>query len=543
MGKNLAWRAGLVAAVVVIAIIIFLPSLPGVRSALPKWWPGNKINLGLDLQGGMHLVYEVETDKAVQSFTNRIVANLRATAQEKGVQLTDIRQTADDQIEATLANPADSGKFLSIVSDLGALEKRSQEGNKIVIGVKPKEAARIKANSVSQALETIRNRIDQFGVAEPVIVQQGADQILVQLPGVKDTQRALDLIGKTALLEFKLIDEKAQLSPPLPDSVPASEADNLLKQYEGKIPEGDQILFERVVDRSTGAVTKRPYLVKKDAMMTGDVLTEARMGLDPRTQEAEVNFKLDPTGAKIFDQVTAANVGNRMAIILDGNVYSAPVIRERISGGSGVISGRFTESEAKDLAIVLRAGALPAPLKPLQNLTVGPTLGNDSIQAGSKAIILGAILVVLFMAVYYKMSGVIADFAIVLNIIVLIGALAMLNATLTLPGLAGILLTIGMGVDSNVLIFERIREEFRSGKSVRAAIDGGYDKAFTTVLDSHVTTLITAAVLFQFGTGPIKGFAVSLSLGIMINLFTALVGTKVVFDFITSKRKLEKLSI
>ncbi|MHB8172975.1 MAG: protein translocase subunit SecD, partial [Nitrospirota bacterium] len=225
------------------------------------------------------------------------------------------------------------------------------------------------------------------------------------------------------------------------------------------------------------------------------------------------------------------------------NVYSAPVIRERISGGSGVISGNFTASEAKDLAIVLRAGALPAPLKPLQNLTVGPTLGSDSIQAGRKAIILGTLLVVIFMAIYYRLSGVIADFAVILNVVVLIGALALLNATLTLPGLAGILLTIGMGVDSNVLIFERIREELRTGKTVRAAIDGGYNKAFTTVLDSHVTTLITAAVLFQFGTGPIKGFAVSLSLGIMINLFTALVGTKVVFDLWTSKKKLEKLSI
>ncbi len=278
-------------------------------------------------------------------------------------------------------------------------------------------------------------------------------------------------------------------------------------------------------------------------MMTGDVLREARMGLDPRTQEPEVNFELDPAGARLFDAITAANVGKRFAIVLDGNVYSAPVIRERISGGKGVISGRFTESEAKDLAIVLRAGALPAPLQPLQNLTVGPTLGSDSIDSGRKAIILGTILVLIFMAVYYKMSGVIADFAVVLNVVVLIGALALLNATLTLPGLAGILLTIGMGVDSNVLIFERIREELRTGKTVRAAIDGGYDKAFTTVLDSHVTTLITAAVLFQFGTGPIKGFAVSLSLGILINLFTALVGTKTVFDLINSKRKLEKLSI
>jgi preprotein translocase subunit SecD len=527
MNRSLTWRMVLVASVVAVALIIFLPSLPGVRGSLPKWWPGNRINLGLDLQGGMHLIYQVETDVAI----------------EKKISLVDVKQTSPTTIEATVQNPADMDKLLSVASDLGVLEKTSQEGNTVILALKPAEAERIKTSSVSQALETIRNRIDQFGVAEPVIVQQGTDQILIQLPGVRDTQRALDLIGKTAQLEFKMLDETTQLTPPLPDSIPASEADSLLAQYKDKIPAGDEILFERVVDRSTGAVSKRPYLVKNDSIMTGDVLQEARMDISPQTKGAEVAFKLDTTGARIFDQATAANVGKRMAIILDNVVYSAPVIRERISGGSGVISGNFTEAEAKDLAIVLRAGALPAPLKPLQNLTVGPTLGNDSIQSGRKAIILGTLLVVIFMAIYYGISGIIADFAIMLNVVVLIGALALLNATLTLPGLAGILLTIGMGVDSNVLIFERIREELHLGKSVRAAIDGGYDKAFTTVLDSHVTTLITAAVLFQFGTGPIKGFAVSLSLGIMINLFTALVGTKVVFDLWTSKKKLEKLSI
>ena len=543
MNKSLYWRLALISAVVVIAIVIFLPSLPGVRSGLPKWWPGNKINLGLDLQGGMHLVYQVQTEKAVESLTGRLVSNLKNTAAEKNVPVVDIRQTSGRELEATLANASDVDKFLGLVSDVGVLEKKSQEGSKVLLAVKEKEAERIKANSVSQALETIRNRIDQFGVAEPVILQQGVDEILVQLPGVKDPQRALDLIGKTALLEFKLLDETTQLTPALPDSIQASESDALLAQYKDKIPPDDEILFERVVDRSTGAVSKHPYLIKKETKMTGDVLREARMGLDPRTQEPEVNFELDPSGARLFDAITAANVGKRFAIVLDGNVYSAPVIRERISGGKGVISGRFTESEAKDLAIVLRAGALPAPLMPIQNLTVGPTLGSDSIDSGRKAIVFGTILVLIFMAVYYKMAGVIADFAVVLNVVVLIGALALLNATLTLPGLAGILLTIGMGVDSNVLIFERIREELRTGKTVRAAIDGGYDKAFTTVLDSHVTTLITAAVLFQFGTGPIKGFAVSLSLGIVINLFTALVGTKVVFDLINSNRKLDKLSI
>lgn len=541
MSKSLMWRSTLIASLVVIALALFIPSLPGVREALPKWWPGNKINLGLDLQGGMHLVYQVQAEKALESSTGRLANNIKNTAAEKGINLLGIRQTSPSEIEATLEKPGDMDKFLGIVSDLNILEKKSQEGNKVVLDVKAAEAQKIKENSVSQALETIRNRIDQFGVAEPVIVRQGTDEILIQLPGIKDPQRALNLIGKTALLEFRMADDQTQLTPPLPASINASDSDAVLAQYKDKIPADDVIQFERVTDKDTGAVSKRPYLLKKDAMMTGDVLTEARVEIGQRGAP-EVGFKLDATGAKIFEQITANNIGKRMAIVLDGNVYSAPTIQSKISG-DGVITGRFTEEEAKDLAIVLKAGALPAPLTPLQNLTVGPTLGNDSIDAGRKAILLGAILVIVFMAVYYGMSGIIADFAIALNLVILIGALALLNATLTLPGLAGILLTIGMGVDSNVLIFERIRDELRLGKSVRAAVDGGYDKAFTTVLDSHVTTLITAAVLFQFGTGPIKGFAVTLSLGIIINLFTALVGTKVVFDYINSKRKLERLSI
>ena len=547
MNKSLMRRLILLSVVVVGAILLFLPSMPVVKDSLPEWWKknkvlGNKINLGLDLQGGMHLVYQVQTEEALKSATARYADGLKMTAAEKKITLAGIMAVSDTDIEATLTNSSDVEKFRNMATDLGTLEVKAIEGNKVVLSVKLKEAERIKTTSVSQALETLRNRIDQFGVAEPVILQQGADEILIQLPGVKDTQRALNLIGKTALLEFKMLDEASQLNPPLPASIVPSEAEATLAKYQGQVPPDDEILFERSEDKSTGAVSLHPYLIKKPTMMTGGELSEAHMEIGGN-QEARVAFKLGQSGTQIFGALTTNNVGKKMAIIMDGNVYSAPVIREPITGGSGVISGSFTESEAKDLAIVLRAGALPAPLKPLQNLTVGPTLGNDSIEAGKKAIFLGALLVVVFMAVYYRMSGVIADFAIVLNLVVLIGALAALSATLTLPGLAGILLTIGMGVDSNVLIFERIREELRLGKTVRGAIDGGYDKAFSTILDSHITTLITGMVLFQFGTGPIKGFAVTLCLGIAINLFTALVGTKVVFDYITSRRKLEKLSI
>jgi preprotein translocase subunit SecD len=391
----------------------------------------------------------------------------------------------------------------------------------------PNEAKAIEESAVRQGLETIRNRVDQFGVAEPVIVPQGDKEILVQLPGIKEPQRAIELIGRTALLEFKLVDEENSLEEAL----------------KGNLPPGSEILYQKVAEKDTGVVTRRPYLLKKRALMTGDVLTDARMRIKSDFNEPYVSLDFDNRGARLFDQITAENVKKRLAIVLDNNVYSAPVIQERISGGKAQISGSFTPEEASDLAIVLRAGALPAPVKIIQNVTVGPSLGQDSIDKGLRAALIGAALVVVFMAVYYGLSGLIADWALVLNIIYLMGAMASMRATLTLPGIAGIILAIGMAVDSNVLMFERIREELRLGKTVRAAVDAGYDKALFTIIDSHVTTLITAVVLFQFGTGPIKGFAVTLSLGVIINLFSALIGTKVIFDWINLKKQLKTLSI
>jgi len=312
---------------------------------------------------------------------------------------------------------------------------------------------------------------------------------------------------------------------------------------KGNIPEGSEVLYEKNIDNATGRVTTTPIVLKKKTVLSGDVISDARVAIDSQYNKPYVSITFDSRGSRMFDQITAENVKKRMAIVLDGTVYSAPVIQERISGGRAQISGTYTLEEATDLAIALRAGALPAPVKILQNLTVGPTLGQDSIEKGIKAALLGAILVVIFMLVYYRVSGVIADFALILNILFLMGALAVLGATLTLPGIAGIILTIGMSVDSNVLILERIREELKLGKTVRSAIDAGYDKAFSTVMDSHITTLITAVVLFQFGTGPIKGFAVSLSLGVIINLFTAIIGTKVVYDYMIKKGMLKTLKL
>jgi len=290
-------------------------------------------------------------------------------------------------------------------------------------------------------------------------------------------------------------------------------------------------------------VTETPMVVKKKALITGDLLTDAQVRIDSQFNQPYVGIEFNALGARLFDQVTAANVNKRFAIVLDNTIYSAPVIRERISGGSAQISGNFTEKTASDLAIVLRAGALPAPVKIIQNVTVGASLGKDSIEKGLMAGAIGVALVIIFMAIYYKLAGVVANIGMLLNILYLMGALSALGATLTLPGIAAIVLLIGMSVDSNVIIFERIREELRVGKSPKSALEAGYDKAFLTVMDSHVTALITAAVLFQFGTGPVKGFAVSLSLGIIINLFTALLGTKVIFDLFLHKGTVKRMSI
>jgi preprotein translocase subunit SecD len=451
---------------------------------------------------------------------------------KKDVPFTKIERTPDGKISVVLPDSKANDRFNQIRSDqfagLKVASFREAEGKfQYLLEANPKEAKGVEESAVRQALETIRNRVDQFGVAEPVIVPQGDREILVQLPGIKEPQRAIELIGKTALLEFKLVDEENSLEEAL----------------KGNIPPGSEVLYQKVTEGNTGVVTRRPYLIKKRSLMTGDVLTDARMRIKSDFNESYVSLDFDARGARLFDQITAENVRKRLAIVLDNNVYSAPVIQERISGGKAQITGSFSPEEASDLAIVLRAGALPAPVKIIQNVTVGPSLGQDSIDKGIRAAIIGSILVVVFMAVYYGMSGVIADWALFLNIVYLMGAFAAMRATLTLPGIAGIILAIGMAVDTNVLMFERIREELRVGKAVRAAVDAGYDKAFFTIIDSHVTTLITAIVLFQFGTGPIKGFAVTLSLGVIINLFSALIGTKVIFDWINLKKQLKTLSI
>ncbi len=539
MKKNVLWRILFIGFTVLVAVVFFLPNTP-LFSSMPDWWqktmPGKGIVLGLDLQGGLHLVYEVEGQKAVETSTDRYVSLIRDNLAKRKIQADVKRNGLEIQITPGTQEVSDILKTSYPFLDT------SSSGQSIVARIDGKEATKIEDNAVDQALETIRNRVDQFGVAEPTIVRQGDRDIVVELPGVKDPRRAIDLIGKTAQLEFKIVDDETPVAAQLPSSIQPGDEESILRQFQDKVPADDEVLFERKVNRETGVVSIAPLLLKKQAALTGSLLSEAKVSLDNLAQPY-VSISFNAEGAKLFDEVTAANVKKRMAIILDNNVYSAPVIQERISGGNAQITGSFSMDEAKDLAIVLRAGALPAPLKMLQNVTVGPSLGSDSIHAGLLAGIMGTIAVIVFMIIYYRLSGVVADFALVLNIVILFGAMASLNSTLSLPGIAGIILAIGMAVDSNVLMFERIRDEIRSGKTPRSAVDSGYHKAFWTIFDSHVTTLITAAVLFQFGTGPIKGFAVTLSLGVLINLYTALIGTKTIFDLINSRRDVKKLSI
>jgi len=523
--KSISWKPVVVVAVFLAATIYILPTFnPGI-------WPHKAISLGLDLQGGMHLVLEVESDKALASTMERIAQELKERARRENFTAT-FKVVDGARIEATVDGDDAIKAFQSVLDqdyrDL-RVQDRQRDGAHLTLNLDlpEKEAEHIKQLAVSQALETIRNRIDQFGVSEPDIRRQGDRRLLIQLPGIKDTDRAKELIGRTAQLEFKLVDER--MSP-----------EAALK--EG-LPPGTEILYQVDVDPGTRREYKVPYLLRKTPLLTGEYLTDARVRYDQSKRSYYVAIDFDRKGARIFERVTGENIHKRLAIVLDNKVHSAPEIQDRIAGGSAVITGNFTATQAEDLAIVLRAGALPAPVKVLEERTVGPSLGKDSINKGLISMVVGGLLVVFFMLIYYKASGLLADIALLLNVLLMGAGLAAFQATLTLPGIAGFILTIGMAVDANVIIFERIREELRLGKTPRAAVDAGYDRGTLTILDANVTTLIAALVLFQFGTGPVKGFAVTLSLGVVASMFTALVFTRLVYDIYLTGRKVTRLSI
>ena len=533
MSKSLGWRAAIVAFAVLMSFVYLMPSL---TSEFPGWWsnllPRDKIHLGLDLQGGMHLVLEVGSLKAVESHLERVVEELKRDLRKTKIRYVELKRLGNDRITLTLMRSEHKDKFEKMAeANYPDFEKISIPTNEdqpsFQLSLVPRAKSRIIKMAVDQALETIRNRIDQFGVSEPDIRPQEDNRILVQLPGIKDPKRAIDLIGKTALLEFKLVDEDHSVEEAL----------------KGNVPPGDEILYEVTIDPKTGHKTKIPFLLKKRTLITGEYITDARVQFDSQYSEPYVSLSFDARGARLFEQITGQNIKKRLAIVLDKKVNSAPVIQDKISGGRAQITGRFTTDEARDLAIILRAGALPAPVKIIEERTVGPSLGKDSIEKGFKSMIIGGLVVVIFMMVYYGISGIIADLALLFNIVIIMAGLAFFGATLTLPGIAGIILTIGMSVDANVLIFERIREELRLGKTPRASIEGGYGKALVTILDAQVTTLIAALVLFQFGTGPVRGFAVTVSIGIIGSLFTAIFVTRIIFDYLYVQRRMKKLRI
>jgi len=555
MNTSLKLKLGLLAMIIIFSIMAIVPSF---YAGTPSWWKKylapEGLKLGLDLQGGVHLVLRVNLKEAAEKSLDISASQLKTALEEKNITVVQIDSGDPAKIVYTLPNTGAVATVEELIKDRFKnldIKVDAEEGSfpRISIKLQQEQIDFINKNAVEQSLEIIRNRIDQFGVAEPVIIRQGEDEIVVQLPGIKDQQRALALIGKTAQLEFKLVADDTGINlQQLINSAIASkqwqlngDIKDLNLALQGQLPPGTEIYFEKRVDNATKVETKIPILLKTPVLMTGDMVQDANATIGGSYNEPYVSLDLTGEGKDLFANITEKNVGKRLAIILDDVVRSAPVIRERILGGRAQISGSFTMDEARDLAIVLRAGALPAPINPIQNLTVGASLGQDSINKGLKSGIFGAMLVLLFMVIYYRMSGIIADLALGLNILLLFVGLAMLSATLTLPGIAGIILSIGMAVDANVLIFERMREEFALGKSVKSGVDSGFDKAFWSIVDSQVTTLITALALFMFGTGPIKGFAVTLSLGIIFNLFAVLFGTRLVYDSLYSMKSLKDL--
>ncbi|MBI5570520.1 MAG: protein translocase subunit SecD [Desulfomonile tiedjei] len=534
MIQSLQWRFAVIAVILAVCLFLVYPSLGPVPTFWDKYLPNNPIRLGLDLQGGLYLVLEVEADKAVESVVDQSIIEASALMKDEKIRYSDIVRTSPTSIAVYLREAEQEPLFDSkVLGNLHNFKKMgsgpAEKGFEIKLQVDPQMVDGIKQRAVRQAVDTIRSRVDALGVTEPDVVIQGVDRIVVQLPGLKeDINRAIDIIKRTARLEFKLVDENASLG----------------EAEKGNIPAGDELLYETKRSSKTGAPMRTAYVVKKQILLTGDTLTDARVTPD-QYGRMSISIEFNRAGAAQFERITGEHVNERLAIVLDNRIYSAPVIKDRISGGHAVIEGQFTPEEAHDLALVLRAGSLPAPVKILEERSVGPSLGEDSIRSGRNATVVGMLLVMLGMLVYYKLSGAVADIALVFNLLLIFAIMVapFLRATLTLPGLAGVALTMGMAIDANVLIFERMREELRMGKSPRAAMEIGYAKAFTTIFDSNLTTILAALPLIQFGTGPVKGFAVTLCIGLAASMFTALFVTRAIYDYAFLVKRIKTLSI
>ena len=539
MNKNLGWKLGLVAAILLAFLfgIFGIPkdlSAKGLVASLQ-----DRIHLGLDLKGGTHLILQVQVNDAVNADSDRAVERLKEALRTKKINYADISKpdpvNSPDKIVIKGVPPESSSDLRSIVSDrLSEYEAASGAENSWTLTMKPQSLVSLKNQAVQQAIETIRNRIDQLGVSEPVIEEHGLGQyqILVQLPGVDDPARVKEIMQSTAMLEIRQALDNGQAYP---------DEQAALAAHNGVLPPDAVLLHGK--NKGGSGTEDALYLISRVSAVAGHDLRQASVGRD-ETGRPEVNFILTGEGGRRFSRFTREHVNDYLAVVLDNKVQEVAVIKSEISDQGRISGGGMTEQYAKDLALVLNSGALPASIKYLEERTVGPSLGSDSIRAGVQAAIIGMLAVLIFMLVYYRGAGINADIALILNLVILLGFMGYFGATLTLPGIAGVILTVGMGVDSNVLIFERIREELRNGKTPPSAVEQGFGHAWITIVDTHVTTIVSAAILFLFGTGPVKGFAVTLTFGLLANLFTAVFVSRMIFDWIlTRKQRGEALSI
>ncbi len=504
-------------------VIFILSIIFGVVFSVPSFLQtesGKKISLGLDLQGGLHMRLGVKTDEAVTSKIKSIATSIKYFADDEDV-LIDNLGIRGDSVIFTVLDADEIPKVDKMLEQIKGLNIVKNDLD-FRINLTEEEAARTKDLAVSQAVETIRNRLDQFGLSEPTVIRQGPTAIVVELPGIKtatDEKAARELISKPANLELMAVDEER--------------ADQVYTLSVGAAAEYGDIILEDTKDPNI------KYLVKEIPILNGSQVIDAQVAFD-QSNQAIINFTLNTSGARIFGDFTSKSVGKRLAVVLDGKVYSAPNIRERIGGGSGQISGGFTTIEAGNVAIALRSGALPASVELLEKRSVGPSLGADSIKASTIALVSGFLIVFIFMIIYYRNAGIIANIALVTNIFIIISVMAMFGATLTLPGMAGIVLTVGMAVDANVIIGERIRELLKQGVSIPKSIEDGYSNAMRAILDANITTLLVAVILYAYGTGPIKGFAVTISIGILASMLTAILGTHGIYEALLPKIQKDK---
>ena len=528
------WSKILTGLILIAGILFALPNALTKQqiARLPGFMPKSQVTLGLDLQGGSYLLLEVELNKVIEDRLNTLVADIRMGLRKADIGYRNL-QAKGHAVSVEIINPAKLDKARQILDGLnpsatgGLLSVGAHEyalttsHGALKMALTDSYIVQMRSQIVSQSIEVVRRRIDAMGTREPTIEQQDTQRILVQVPGLQDPSRMKAILGKTAKMTFQLVDETASI----PEAV------------KGIVPIGDELLYMKNPVKGGPPI---PVVVQRRIMVSGERLIDASAGIDQQTGQPEVDFRFDTVGARQFAKVTKDNVGRQFAIVLDHKVISYPVIQEPILGGSGRIDGNFTVQQANDLALLLRAGALPAPLKILEERTVGAELGADSVRAGKYSAIAGLILVVIFMVLRYGLFGVFADVALTLNVVLLLATLTLIGATLTLPGIAGIVLTMGMAVDANVLIYERIREEIRNGRTIIASIDTGFRRAMATIVDANMTHIIASAILFQLGSGPIRGFAVTLLIGIITSFFTAVMVTRIIvvswFQMVRPKR-------